>query len=182
MFTPERPSATWSRSAAHRRFNEAGVVHAGEARRPRASPVPTWPLQRGRRCSRRRGNRVDRVARRVVGFNEAGVVHAGEATPARARPARCWCFNEAGVVHAGEACKTGPCRGRPRSFNEAGVVHAGEGSGRRRAVEDRLASTRPALFTPERKERGGVETTLHALQRGRRCSRRRGTLQAPGIA
>ncbi len=109
-----------------RGFNEAGVVHAGEAACPRDRGPTCAGLQRGRRCSRRRGSR-----------------------PAQARRAFPR-FNEAGVVHAGEDLMLAPCR------------------------EWDHASTRPALFTPERFEVFPGPSFACRLQRGRRCSRRRG--------
>ncbi len=151
------------------RFNEAGVVHAGEVletnlrdlraaastrpalftpERPEdtAALVSTDALQRGRRCSRRRGRGSPWPGARRSGFNEAGVVHAGEGARASSTP-----------------CPTG-------SFNEAGVVHAGEDQARRRCTRRPLgASTRPALFTPERgradhsRGTGGVASTRPAL-------------------
>ncbi len=102
LFTPERGQDA-GRARCHRSgFNEAGVVHAGEAARPREAGLTYLELQRGRRCSRRRGARRVRSARSSGRFNEAGVVHAGEGRRLRRLGERARGFNEAGVVHAGE--------------------------------------------------------------------------------
>ncbi len=193
----EAPISRSCRRPHHPCFNEAGVVHAGEAtatsspsaRRvastrpalftPERSGLSWMPreillastrpalftpersrversdshvvlLQRGRRCSRRRGRRGLLVLVPLFCFNEAGVVHAGEAHPPANLAEKPFCFNEAGVVHAGEAKV-------PKERNP-----------------NAPASTRPALFTPERRARCTTKSRPMLLQRGRRCSRRRG--------
>ncbi len=137
-----------------------------------------WPsrsLQRGRRCSRRRG--IERAARA-----------AAEVSLQRGRR----CSRRRGIRRRGTETHTMRLqRGRrcsrrrgqhvfskkrhPVCFNEAGVVHAGEAAQAPFPGLKFGASTRPALFTPERKSAAPAPKAPPPLQRGRRCSRRRGS-------
>ncbi len=55
LFTPERMDGITKTVLKLSGFNEAGVVHAGEDRAGQCPSDRTLALQRGRRCSRRRG-------------------------------------------------------------------------------------------------------------------------------
>ncbi len=108
-------------------------------------------LQRGRRCSRRRGPEGEPKAPPTKGASTRPALF----TPERGR-------------------KSATSSLRTRRFNEAGVVHAGEDDVVGRARARLTASTRPALFTPERQQAALIAGGVAVLQRGRRCSRRRG--------
>ncbi len=146
------------RFARRLRFNEAGVVHAGEAGHVRSSRVPGVALQRGRRCSRRRG--LCRVRRggsvRELQRGRRCSRRRGASCCRRAAPT-CG-FNEAGVVHAGEALWPMPRRRCSR------WLQRGRRCSRRRGESDALSAK-----------------IVEKLQRGRRCSRRRGHLRRVGM-
>ncbi len=181
------------------RFNEAGVVHAGEGVEAwRYDGGWTW-LQRGRRCSRRRGprragetfpgcwlQRGRRCSRRRGHADEAlaGLFAKASTRPALFTPERrrrsllavfLLAASTRPALFTPERVRRADGDGRgDAGFNEAGVVHAGEEEGQAAQGMGVSASTRPALFTPERSSPKLSRSKVSRLQRGRRCSRRRG--------
>ncbi len=135
-------------------------------------------LQRGRRCSRRRGNASGvSLLCMVHRFNEAGVVHAGEAIPSNPEALAKMASTRPALFTPERLPMAAFQFSGSFGFNEAGVVHAGEVPHERDPLQHHPASTRPALFTPERAMPGITLCPLAGLlQRGRRCSRRRGPI------
>ncbi len=149
LFTPERLTRT-------EYFGVARVLQRGRRcsrrRGPRTSTTtsPSCSLQRGRRCSRRRGSMCltsDGVffqlqrGRRCSRRRGRSPRTDWDATLRLQRGRRC---------SRRRGASTRPARRLSLGFNEAGVVHAGEVPRRGNGVAIALASTRPALFTPER--------------------------------
>ncbi len=177
-------------------FNEAAVLHGGgpntsllwRSVRDASTRPPfftaevltlvrltkwTWPLQRGRRSSRRRSSSATRAPwsqKLLQRGRRSSRRRSPKTTTQRTSPS---CFNEAAVLHGGGRRPPPAPSARTWSFNEAAVLHGGGrlGSAWRRASQ--RASTRPPFFTAEVPTAQIVVNGAGLLQRGRRSSRRR---------